>query len=111
MENGWKMKYGWSAALLSRAVRAINSEKLITDLSSNSRLSERIGPRAYRFYYPDLNNIRLTPPTSPAHTDAAGTAHRVEILRPLRTFVSHFLLRLQLWLWPIDVLPAVAAVA
>jgi hypothetical protein len=53
MENGWKMKYGWSAALLSRAVRAINSEKLITDLSSNSRLSERIAPRAFRFYYLD----------------------------------------------------------
>lgn len=105
------MEYGWSAALRSRAVRAINFEKLITDLPSNSRLSERIGPRAFRFYYPDLNNIRLTPPTSPAHTDAAGTAHRVEILRPLRTFVSHFLLRLQLWLWPIDILPAVAAVA
>ena len=35
------MEYGWSAALLSRAVRAINSEKLVTDLSSNSRLIQQ----------------------------------------------------------------------
>ena len=58
-----------------------------------------------------FHDFWLTPPTSSAHSDAAGTAHRVEVLRPLRAFASHFLLRLQLWLWPIDVLPAVAAVA
>jgi len=55
------MEYGWRAALRSRAVRAINSEKLITDLSSNSQLSERIGPRAFRLQHP-ANAVDLLRP-------------------------------------------------
>ena len=51
-----------------------------------------------------------TPPSPSARPSAAETAHRVEVLGTLRSFVAQLLLVLQLWLWPIDGLPAVAAV-
>src|ERR1700746_3833772 len=51
---------------------------------------------------------RLTPPASSAHAGTAETAHRVEVLSSLRAFVAQLLLILQLWVWPIDGLPAVA---
>ena len=53
---------------------------------------------------------RLAPSTS-SHASAAGTAHRVEVLRTLRAFAAHLLLGLQLCLRLVDGLPAVAAVA
>src|SRR5690242_16066969 len=53
---------------------------------------------------------RLTPPASSAHAGAAETTHRVEVLSSLRAFVAQLLLILQLWVWPIDGLPATAVV-
>src|SRR5215471_17077489 len=57
-----------------------------------------------------LSNRRLAPPTSHTSARSARSPHRVEVLRTLRAFAAHLLLVLQLWLGPVDGLPAVAAV-
>jgi hypothetical protein len=67
---------------------------------------------SYRYFHRRARSLlRLTPPKSSAHTSAAVTAHRVEVLGALGASVAHFVPGLQLRFRLVDRLPTVAAVA